>query len=116
MRFMPIVVDARPEADYLTWVQAQKTAATRPPGAAASPTAPMTKEELMANGAEVYGRMCSVCHQPNGQGMPPAFPALVGSKTANGPVIEHLHVVLKGRPGTAMQAFELQLTTKTLLL
>jgi cytochrome c oxidase subunit 2 len=72
----------------------------------------MTKADLMANGAEVYGRMCSVCHQPAGQGMPPAFPSLLGSKTVIGPVIDHLHTVLKGRPGTAMQAFELQLNDK----
>jgi cytochrome c oxidase subunit 2 len=109
--FMPIVVDARPEADYKNWVQAQKLAAQHP-GAAQAPTGPMSKQDLMANGAEVYNRTCIVCHQANGQGMPPAFPPLAGSKIANGPVTNHLHIVLKGKPGTAMQAFELQLNDK----
>lgn len=111
--FMPIVLDARSEADYKSWVQAQKIAATQPPGGTPqAPNAPMTKQELMTNGEQVYGRMCSVCHQPNGQGMPPAFPALLGSKIATGPVIDHIHIVLKGKLGTAMQAFELQLNDK----
>jgi cytochrome c oxidase subunit II len=111
--FMPIVVDARPQADYDAWVKSQKLAATQPPtGVAQVPNAPMTKEELLANGQQVYSRICVVCHQPNGQGMPPAFPALVGSRVANGPVTDHLHIVLKGKPGTAMQAFELQLNDK----
>jgi len=109
--FMPIVIDARSEADYAAWVKAEKVAATHPGGPVA-PNAPMTKQELMANGQQVYSRICTVCHQPNGQGMPPAFPPLAGSKIANGPVIDHLHIVLKGKPGTAMQAFELQLNDR----
>lgn len=110
--FMPIVVDARPQADYLNWVKSQKLAASKPPGAQEQPNAPMSKTDLLANGQQVYNRLCVVCHQPNGQGMPPAFPALAGSKVANGPVIDHLHIVLKGKPGTAMQAFELQIDDK----
>jgi cytochrome c oxidase subunit 2 len=110
--FMPIVVDARTEADYQAWVKAQRMAATQPPGKSPPPTAPMSKEALMTNGEQVYGRVCVVCHQSNGQGMPPAFPALAGSKLANGPVADHIHIVLKGRAGTAMQAFELQLNDK----
>lgn len=113
--FMPIVLDARTQADYDDWVKTQKLAATQPAGGASqSPTAPMTKQELMANGQDVYTRICVVCHQPNGQGMPPAFPALTGGKITTGPVEGHLHIVLKGKPGTAMQAFELQLNDKDL--
>lgn len=110
--YMPIVVDARPQADYDAWVKSQKLAATMPEGGQQAPNAPMTKEDLMANGLQVYNRVCVVCHQPNGQGMPPAFPSLMGSKITTGPVIDHLHIVLKGKPGTAMQAFELQLNDK----
>lgn len=112
--YMPIVVEAKTQADYDAWVKAQKFALTHPQAATQAPNAPMTKEELMANGQEVYNRICVVCHQPNGQGMPPAFPALAGSKIATGPVIDHLHIVLKGKPGTAMQAFDLQLNDKDL--
>jgi cytochrome c oxidase subunit 2 len=110
--FMPIVVDARTQEDYDAWVKAQKVAINQPAGATQSPNAPLTKDQLMANGQQVYNRLCVVCHQPNGQGMPPAFPALVGSKIATGAVINHLHIVLKGVPGTAMQNFELQLNDK----
>ena len=42
--------------------------------------------------------------------MPPAFPALKGSKIATGPVIGHINIVLHGKTGTAMQAFGNQLT------
>ena len=41
--------------------------------------------------------------------MPPTFPALKGSKIATGPVDAHIHQVLFGKPGTAMQAFKDQL-------
>lgn len=110
--FMPIVVDARTQEDYNAWVKSQKLAATQPPGVQPAANAPMTKQDLMANGEKVYGRICVVCHQPNGKGMPPAFPALAGSKIANGPAAGHIQIVLKGKPGTAMQAFELQLSDK----
>jgi cytochrome c oxidase subunit II len=107
--FMPIVVDARPEADYKAWIKIQKFVTTHPKGAAPQP---MTREDLMRNGEQVYNRSCVVCHQQNGQGMSPAYPALAGSKIANGPVADHLHIVLKGKLGTAMQAFELQYNDK----
>jgi cytochrome c oxidase subunit 2 len=38
-------------------------------------------------------------------GLPPAFPALNGSKMATGPIADHLHIVLNGKQGTAMQAW-----------
>ncbi|RMD70936.1 MAG: cytochrome c oxidase subunit II, partial [Gammaproteobacteria bacterium] len=64
---------------------------------------------LMAKGKEVYNTHCAACHQPNGEGLPPTFPALKGSKVATGPVKDHIDVVVNGRPGTAMQAFGQQL-------
>ncbi|HEY4802871.1 MAG TPA: OmpA family protein, partial [Paraburkholderia sp.] len=39
---------------------------------------------------------CAVCHQPTGKGAG-AFPALDGSKIANGPIAEHVSIVLKGK-------------------
>ena len=42
--------------------------------------------------------------------MPPAFPALKGSKITTGPVAGHIDIVVHGKPGTAMQAFGNQLT------
>lgn len=108
--FMPIVVDARTQSDYDDWVKAQKVAAAQPqiPGQAA-PAAPMTKADLIEAGQKAYLRTCAVCHQANGLGMPPAFPGLAGSKITVGPMDKHIEIVLNGKPGTAMQAFGLQL-------
>jgi cytochrome c oxidase subunit 2 len=57
----------------------------------------------------VYGTYCVACHQANGQGIPPAFPAIAGSPIATGPIEGHMDIVLHGKPGTAMQAFGAQL-------
>ena len=46
------------------------------------------------------------CHQATGKGMPPAFPALDGSKVVTGPKAGQIALELKGKPGTAMAAFE----------
>lgn len=113
--YMPIVVEAVSEADYEKWVASKKAAQ---PGAvrgkvalpSAEPTGPMTKEELMKRGQTVYLSNCAMCHKADGSGMPPAFPAMKGSKIATGPVANQINIVLNGKPGTAMQAFGSQLT------
>jgi len=105
--FMPIVVDVVSEADYQTWLGKQKQAAA---AAAQSTNKVFTKEELMQHGEKIYNSTCAACHQPNGKGLPGVFPALFGSKTVDGPIEGHLHTVIFGRPGTAMQAFGKQLS------
>ncbi len=72
----------------------------------------MTKAELMEAGQKIYGATCTVCHQATGMGMPPAFPALKGSKIVTGDISKQLSIVLHGVKGTAMQAFGEQLTDK----
>jgi nitrite reductase (NO-forming) len=59
---------------------------------AQKPAAPAQKEEvkpaadnnemaaMMARGEQLYKTKCIACHQANGQGLPNAFPTLVGSK------------------------------------
>ena len=101
--FMPIVVVAKSEADYATWVAEQKAAAG---AAAASAEREWTKDELMKRGAEVYTTNCAACHQPNGMGIPGAFPALAGSAIATGPAEGHVNIVMNGKPGTAMAAYK----------
>lgn len=110
--FMPVVVKAVPEAEYLAWVAAKKTEMA---AAAAGSDKTWSKDELVAAGKDVYEKQCAVCHQPNGQGMPPAFPALAGSKIVNGPLLSpdgkliknsHVDRVMNGKEGTAMQAFK----------
>ena len=59
----------------------------------------------MARGEKVYAANCVACHQANGKGVPRAFPALDGSKIANGPKADQIEIVLNGKPGTAMAAF-----------
>ena len=66
-----------------------------------------TEEELMAEGEAVYNQSCASCHQANGQGIPPAFPSLVGQGLTVGPIAGHADIVLNGKAGTAMQAFEI---------
>jgi len=109
--FMPIVLLAKTEDDYNAWVAEQKAGAAE---AAAASTQTLTMDELMANGEKVYGKICVACHQPGGVGIPGVFPALAGSKIANGDLAAHLDIVLHGKTGTAMQAFGEQLSTADL--
>lgn len=101
--FMPIVVVAKDPADYAAWVAEQKGAAA---AAAASADREWTKDELIAKGKDVYATSCAACHQANGQGIPGAFPGLVGSAIATGDVAAHMDIVLNGKAGTAMAAYK----------
>ena len=62
-------------------------------------------EELMDKGQAAYNTKCGACHQINGQGLPPAFPALTGSAIVTGDLQPHLDIVLNGKAGTAMVAW-----------
>lgn len=50
-------------------------------------------------GAQVFTDSCSACHQPQGQGIPGAFPALAGDTFVQGPPAQAATVVLRGRGG-----------------
>ncbi len=104
--FMPVVVRAVPQDEYDTWIEGKRADART---AYETVGKEWTKEELMAEGETVYGRTCAVCHQLNGQGLPPAFPALAGGALSTGPIEGHINIVLHGKAGTAMQAFSGQL-------
>ncbi len=105
--FMPIVVNAVPEAEFNTWLADRQTKAA---ALRELTEKKFTLEELMAKGEEVYGRSCASCHGVKGEGIPGAFPALQGSAIALGPVADHLGIVVNGKAGTAMQAFGAQLS------
>ena len=111
--FMPIVVDVRPQAEFTQWL-AQSQEAQRQADVAAnqSLTQTFTKEELMAEGEKAYVARCAACHQANGQGLPPMFPALAGSEVAIGPVKTHIDIVNNGI--NAMPAFGNLLSPKEL--
>jgi len=104
--FMPIVVEAVSEGDFDQWIvkQTGKKAAAKE---AAAKT--WTKDDLMSLGKQTYETTCSVCHQPNGAGLPPAFPTMIGSPKTIGSLNLHIDTVLHGVSGTAMQAFGEQL-------
>ena len=97
--YMPIVVEVKSPEDYKAWAagQKQKNAA-----AAEDPNKTWDVKELAARGEKIYAANCAACHQATGQGVPGAFPALAGSKVVNGPPLDQIHVVLNGKPGTAM--------------
>ncbi|MGH8455870.1 MAG: cytochrome c oxidase subunit II [Stenotrophobium sp.] len=125
--FMPIVVKVVPEPEFKTWLaQEQKSEASGGPvytppvtaaeaaatpaatpaiatpvaASAASTAAPdkdMSKDDLIKAGAKVYATNCQACHQATGEGLPPSFPALKGSKIATGPVDAHINQVLHGK-------------------
>lgn len=105
--FMPIVVNAVPEAEFNAWL-AKKQSETTAMRALTEKT--FTQDELMAKGEAVYGRSCASCHGAAGEGIAGVFPALKGSKIALGPVTDHLNIVVNGKSGTAMQAFGAQLS------
>ena len=101
--FMPIVVEALEPEKYAQWVaeQKKKTAV-----AAVDANKTFTLDELKAEGEKVYAGNCAACHQANGKGVPGAFAALDGSKIATGPKAEHINIVMNGKTGTAMAAFQ----------
>ena len=104
--FMPIVVEAKTQQDYEAWLEGKKAEAE---AAKSGADREWTLEELSERGKGVYGTYCVACHQANGQGIPPAFPALAGSPIATGPIEAHVDRVMHGVSGTAMQAFAGQL-------
>lgn len=104
--FMPVVVEVVSADKYAAWVADQKKEMA---AAADDPSKVWKLDELVARGEKVYTANCAACHQPNGKGLPPAFPGLDGSKIVKGPKEAHLELVIKGKPGTAMAAFGGQL-------
>jgi cytochrome c oxidase subunit 2 len=105
--FMPVVVEVVSEEKYAAWVGEQKQQLA---AVAEDPNKVWALDEQLALGEKVYTTNCAACHQANGAGLPPAFPALDGSKIATGPREAHIEMVLTGKAGTAMAAFGEQLS------
>jgi cytochrome c oxidase subunit II len=115
--YMPITVEVKSETDYAKWIKdgqakwgkgAALTASNSAPKTDApteDPAKKFTLAEAKEHGEKVYAANCVACHQLTGKGMPPAFPALSGSKVVQGPLDAQIGVLLNGRPGTAMQSF-----------
>jgi len=128
--FMPVVVHVLPKDEYQNWVAEQTaglsiqpavmTSETETPvvtAAAAEPAPAQTEwtlEHAMAEGETQYTSNCGACHQANGMGLPPTFPAIAGSAVATGDVAAHIDIAVHGKPGTAMAAFGPQLSDEAL--
>ena len=104
---MPIVVIALPEDEFEAWANEQLAEAQ---GRELDSSRLWTRDELMEHGQSVYESSCATCHQLDGKGLAPAFPALAGSGVVTGPVDAHIDIVMNGRAGTAMSAWRKQLS------
>ncbi|QJQ99198.1 cytochrome c oxidase subunit II [Halomonas sp. PGE1] len=100
--FMPIVVHAMEEEEFDTWLAERREEAEQE---AMGVDREWELEELMERGEAVYGSICASCHQPEGQGAAPAFPALAGNQRLLDDLTWHLDVIVNGVSGTAMPAF-----------
>jgi mono/diheme cytochrome c family protein len=60
------------------------------PGAAAAP---------VTSGQQIFAQNCAACHQPAGQGIPGAFPALARNKFVTGDPAKVAQLLLNGRGG-----------------
>lgn len=111
--FMPIVVNAVSEEEFNQWVSQQTKVEDKYATDATLPNEQknMTRKELMKLGKEKYQIICAACHQANGKGIPPMYPALKNSSVAVGyPIERHINLILKGIAGSAMQSYEDQLS------
>lgn len=113
--FMPIVVEAVSDEQFAQWVaeqpkvlpQASTPPQTSTPAGEVNARVLLTKSELMSQGKAKYEQICAACHQVNGQGIPPMYPALKGSSISVGkPISRHIDLILNGVTGSAMQAYK----------
>ncbi len=109
--YMPIVVEAVSNEEFLAWVQKNKISSK---GSESDVTQELPKQSLetvMPAGEQYYLQYCAACHRPDGEGNPPLFPSLVTSSVAVGePISRHIDIVLNGIEDSAMQAYKDVLT------
>ena len=100
--FMPVVVKVVEKDEYNDWVLAKKEEAIK--------LAELTEKEwslaeLTERGEGVYQKNCVACHQMNGEGLPPIFPALAGSDIVMFDKGRNVEILMEGVQGAAMQSF-----------
>ena len=105
--FMPVVVKVVEKDEYNDWVLAKKEEAIK--------LAELTEKEwslaeLTERGEGVYQKNCVACHQMNGEGLPPVFPALAGSDIVMFDKGRNVEILMEGVQGAAMQSFANQLS------
>ena len=77
--------------------EAPKPATLKANATELTPIADKTKDELIALGKTVYTSNCASCHQAEGQGMSPMFPALTGSALVKGDINAQINLILQGK-------------------
>ena len=100
--FLPVVVRAVEREAYDAFI-AEKVALAEAEKFLTSKE--WTKDELMERGEKFYVTNCVACHQANGKGIPPVFPALEGSEVALNDSEKHIEILMEGIQGSAMAAF-----------
>ena len=105
--FMPVVVKVVEKDEYNDWVLAKKEEAIK--------LAELTEKEwslaeLSERGEAIYQKNCVACHQMNGEGLPPIFPALAGSDIVMFDKNRNVEILMEGVQGAAMQSFANQLS------
>ena len=105
--FMPVVVKVVEKDEYNDWVLEKKEEAIK--------LAELTEKEwslaeLTERGEGVYQKNCVACHQMNGEGLPPIFPALAGSDIVTFDKDRNVEILMEGVQGAAMQSFANQLS------
>ena len=105
--FMPVVVKVVEKDEYSDWVLSKKEEAIK--------LAELTEKEwslaeLTQRGEGVYQKNCVACHQMNGEGLPPIFPALAGSNIVMFDKDRNVEILMEGVQGAAMQSFANQLS------
>ena len=105
--FMPVVVKVVEKDEYNDWVLSKKEEAIK--------LAELTEKEwslaeLTQRGEGVYQKNCVACHQMNGEGLPPIFPALAGSDIVMFDKDRNVEILMEGVQGAAMQSFANQLS------
>src|SRR3546814_9050312 len=80
--FMPIVVEVKSKPDYEAWLTERKAEAAQLKELTSKE---WTLQELIERGDKVHHTTCVACHQAEGQGLQPLFPARTGSQTTTGP-------------------------------
>ena len=105
--FMPVVVKVVEKDEYSDWVLSKKEEAIK--------LAELTEKEwslaeLTQRGEGVYQKNCVACHQMNGEGLPPIFPALAGSDIVMFDKDRNVEILMEGVQGAAMQSFANQLS------
>lgn len=76
-----------------------ETKTEAPPTKTAVETTVVTEQEPFAEGKKIYMEKCIVCHTATGEGIPGAFPSLVGSEFLLNDKVGAVAQALNGAPG-----------------